>query len=95
MIGLTLSHCKIFDKIGEGGMNVVYKAEDTTLKRFFALKFPSAQVLTDEGKKTRFIQEARASAALDYPNICTLYEIGQAERKTWYHVSCTFEGRYL
>jgi serine/threonine protein kinase len=87
MIYLTISHCKIVEKIREGGMNVVYKTEDTTLKRFVALKFPSAQVLTDEGKKARFIQKARTSAALDHPNICPLHEIDQAEGKTSYHVS--------
>lgn len=83
MIGQTISHYRILEKIGEGGMSVVYKAEDTTLKRHVALKFPSAQVLTDEVKKARFIHEARASAALDHPNICTLHEIDEAEGKTF------------
>jgi serine/threonine protein kinase len=83
MIGQTISHYKILEKIGEGGMSVVYKAEDTTLKRFVALKFPSAQILADEGKKARFIHEARAAAALDHPNICTLHEIDQVGGKTF------------
>ncbi|MHC4538969.1 MAG: protein kinase domain-containing protein, partial [Planctomycetota bacterium] len=64
-------------------MSVVYRAEDTTLKRHVALKFPSEQVLADEAKKARFVQEARASAALDHPNICTLYEIDEAGGKTF------------
>jgi serine/threonine-protein kinase len=64
-------------------MSVVYKAEDTTLKRFVALKFPSAQILADEGKKARFIHEARAAAALDHPNICTLHEIDEVGGKTF------------
>jgi serine/threonine-protein kinase len=83
MIGQTISHYKILEKIGEGGMSVVYRAEDTTLRRHVALKFPSEQVLADEAKKARFIQEARASAALDHPNICTLHEIDEAEGKTF------------
>ncbi len=83
MIGQTISHYKILEKIGEGGMSVVYKAEDTTLKRFVALKFPSAQILADEGKKARFIHEARAAAALDHPNICTLHEIDEVGGKTF------------
>ncbi len=64
-------------------MSVVYKAQDTTLKRFVALKFPSAQVLADERKKVRFVLEARAAAALDHANICTLYEIDEAEDMTF------------
>ncbi|MHC4805621.1 MAG: protein kinase domain-containing protein [Planctomycetota bacterium] len=83
MIGQTISHYRILEKIGEGGTSAVYKAEDTTLKRHVALKFPSAQILADQVKRTRFIHEARAAAALDHPNICTLYEIGETEEKTF------------
>jgi serine/threonine protein kinase/lipoprotein NlpI len=88
MIGRIISHYKILDKIGEGGMSVVYKAQDTTLGRFVALKIPSKQILEDKGKKARFLREARAVAALDHPNICTLHEIGQAEGKTF--ISMTY-----
>ncbi|MHC4538156.1 MAG: protein kinase domain-containing protein [Planctomycetota bacterium] len=83
MIGQTISHYRILEKIGEGGMSVVYRAEDIKLRRHVALKFPSEQVLADEAKKARFIQEARASAALDHPNICTLHEIDEAGGKTF------------
>ena len=68
MIGETISYYKVLEKIGEGGMNVVYKAEDTMLKRHVALKFTSAQLLTDKAKKARFIHEARAVAALNHSN---------------------------
>ncbi|MHC4681723.1 MAG: serine/threonine protein kinase [Planctomycetota bacterium] len=83
MIGQTISHYRILEKVGVGGMSVVYKAEDTTLKRHVALKFPSAQVLADEAKKARFTLEARAAAALDHANICTLHEIDESEGKTF------------
>jgi serine/threonine protein kinase len=83
MIGQTISHYKILEKIGEGGTSVGYKAEDTSLKRHVVLKFPSAQILADQVKKTRFIHEVRAAAALDHPNICTLYEIGETEEQTF------------
>jgi serine/threonine protein kinase/Tfp pilus assembly protein PilF len=88
MIGQTISHYRILEKIGEGGTSVVYKAEDTSLKRHVALKFPSAQILADQVKKTRFIHEARAAAALDHPSICTLHEIDEAEGKTF--ISMTY-----
>ncbi len=83
MIGQTISHYKILEKIAEGGMGIIYKAEDTRLQRVVALKFPSAQVLRDETQKARFMQEARAAAVLDHPNICTLFEIDESEGKTF------------
>ncbi len=83
MIGKTISHYKILEKIGEGGMGVVYKAEDTKLKRTVALKFLSPQVVGSEEEKKRFIHEAQAAAALHHPNICTVFEIDEAEGQTF------------
>jgi serine/threonine protein kinase len=83
MVGKTISHYKISDKLGEGGMGVVYKAEDTKLHRSVALKFLSPQSLGTEEEKARFVREARAAAALDHPSICTVHEIDEAEGKTF------------
>lgn len=87
MIGKKLSHYKIIEKIGEGGMAVVYRAEDVKLKRTVALKFISSQALGSPKEKTRFVREAQAVASLDHPNICTLYEIDEAEGQTFLAMS--------
>ena len=94
MIGQTISHYKIVDKIGEGEMSVVYKAEDTRLKRSVALKFLSQATLDDDEHAQRFFQEARAAAALDHPNICTVHEIDEADGKAFI-VMAYIEGQSL
>ncbi|MCK5408125.1 MAG: serine/threonine protein kinase, partial [Candidatus Krumholzibacteria bacterium] len=83
MIGKKVSHFQILDKIGQGGMGVVYLAEDTRLKRTVALKFLPSHLLGDDQEKARFIHEAQAAAKLEHPNICTVYEIDDAEGETF------------
>ncbi len=82
MIGQTISHYKILEKLGEGGMGVVYKAEDTKLERTVALKFLSLASIGDEEKK-RFKREAKAAASLNHPNIATVFAIDEVDDQTF------------
>ena len=83
LTGQTISHYKILDKLGEGGMGVVYKAEDTRLDRPVALKFLPTHLLGDAEVRKRFEREAKASAALSHSNVCTVHEIDEADGKTF------------
>jgi len=95
MIGRTISHYQILEKLGGGGMGVVFKARDLKLDRFVALKFLPPEVSSDEEEKKRFINEAKTASSLDHPNICTIHDIAETEHGQLFIVMTCYEGESL
>ena len=95
MIGKMISHYRILEKLGGGGMGVVYKAEDTKLKRVVAMKLLPPELTRDPDAKERFVQEAQAASSLDHANICTIHEIDETEDGQLFICMAYYEGETL
>ncbi|MCM2316988.1 MAG: protein kinase [Thermoanaerobaculia bacterium] len=95
MIGRTIGHYRILERLGGGGMGVVYKAEDLTLHRTVALKFLPPELTRDDDAKQRFLFEARAAAQLEHPNVCPVYEIAESDDGQTFIAMAYYEGESL
>src|SRR5438046_8586746 len=95
LVGQTVSHYRIVEHLGGGGMGIVYKAVDTRLNRFVALKFLSASLTKDTDAKERFVHEAQAASALDHPNICSIHEIDETPDRELFLTMAYYEGETL
>ena len=95
MEGQTIGHYRVLEKLGGGGMGVVYKAEDTRLKRLVALKFLPPELTRDDDAKQRFMQEAQAASALDHPNLCTIHEIDETDDGQLFLALAYYDGETL
>jgi len=95
MIGQTVGHYHIVEELGAGGMGVVYRAEDTRLRRAVALKFLPPELSRDEAAKRRFLHEAQAAAALDHPNICNIHEVAETADGQIYIAMACYAGETL
>ena len=95
MNGKKISHYRIIEKLGGGGMGVVYKAQDTKLDRIVALKFLPNHMLADEESEKRFISEAKTASSFDHPNICTIYEIDKTDDDQLFIAMACYEGETL
>jgi serine/threonine protein kinase len=95
LLGKTIHHYRILEKLGSGGMGAVYKAQDTKLNRFVAIKFLLPHLSQEEELKKRFIHEAQAASAMDHPNICSIYEINETEEGQMFIAMAYYEGKSL